>query len=907
MVKGVKKIKWSGVGIVKSNLSTPNKKVVIAPDQHVFFEVEKWYDATTEADKKKTLTWIFQDQKAKTIVLQKTLPSNNQYGIKLPKNLCGPFEYYLEASLSGKRDTINKTGLLISGYCTPKIVSSKWSTTNDGKDVRKEHLFKYGETVHLNLKTEGLNGNLNLSVDVFRKSEESKTPLYRYTSVDVIDGEINLAIKNTFVWFGKLKGIKETEEFYVKVFDPAHKLYISNAKNETGHARFLKINKKIVSQETKPPTNLSPLKTGEPDKNAARFEPCKFETITIIEDKKEDGKTTKINALVFDNGKKLVNKTPKKEPLKKTILFEFEKYDITPEAKTILNNTLQFLLEHQFSSIKIDGHACVIGKEQYNQKLSQQRSDAVKKAFVDGGLEASRIISIGRGEVNPTDDKQGRDNLKYRDEKEYKQNRSVVIAFDYYGHDAQTIIYETIAPSKDKNITIDITEYQNKACFREKGKHKKNIKINSTEYPKAIDQVTSKLDFPIRSNLAWWNNAPIQYIWPKVLANEYDIHIHSCRYFANESNPTIKAMVYSDIKWNLQLSYNWEHPFAYTHGNLPEYSRKNPKDPKVAEIIRDKRKAQSKAVGAGKEAKRVANSPEMLTKFELKLEGKWGGQSFELSGEFAKKIRTVLNVFIKYKEMADKVKNTLGGIPKGVTLSKTPFMFEIQSPSLNANIDWYLEKGTGINAAKVATVGKLNFKADPLIGAEFTLDLLGLVSKMNPVVAAFVGSLEGVLSAANGGIKLEAKFTGSLNFDFNAIEFNSLTGIVKGGSLDLGAKLQIKIEMTIHASIKSESYAKEPILELHAAGKLDAYFAAKIKMDSDEKGIYYQPEVGFSGMIFTFEIEIVIRGHKVVRKFSNENEPFLKPEPYQGEKHYLPLNNKKDVASAPSTGSGGGW
>jgi outer membrane protein OmpA-like peptidoglycan-associated protein len=891
MAKGVKKIKWTGQGIVKKDSSIPNKKVVIAPDQHVFFEVDQWYDGTPETDKKKSITWIFQDRKVKTIVLQKTLPSNNRYGIKLPKALCGPFEYYLEASLSGKRDVINQTGLLISGSCPAKIVSSKWCTTNDGKDVRKEHVFSYGETVYLNLKTEGLNGNLNLSVDVFRNSGDGKTALFRYTSVDVIDGEINLEIKNTFSWFPLIKGIKETEEFYVKIFDPAIKHYIPNGQNETKHASFLKINKKIVSQTAKPPTNLSPLKTGEPDKNATRFEPCKFETITIIEDKKEDGKTTKVKALVFDNGKNLINKVPKREPIKKSILFEFDKYDITAEAKTVLNNTLQFLLEHQFSSIKIDGHACVIGKENYNQKLSQQRSDAVKKLFVDGGLDAKRITSIGHGEVNPTDDKQGRDNLKYRDEKEYKENRRVDISFDYYGHDAQTIVYETIAPSQDKNITIDITEYQNKACFREKGKHTKNIKITSTEYPKSIDTITNKLDFPIKSNLAWWNITALKYIWPKAFANEYNIHVHSCRYFSNDSNATIQAMVYSDIKWNLQLSFNWAHAFAYTHGNLPEYSRKDPKDPKVAQIIRDKREAHSKAVASGKEAKKVANSPEMLTKFELKLEGKWGGQSFELSGEFAEKIRNVLGIFIKYKEMADKVKDQLKGAPI-IADKKPPFMFEVMSPSLNANIDWYLEKGTDMNASKVATVGKLNFKADPLIGAKFIIDLLAVASNMHPFVKAFVLSTETLLAQANGGFSLEAEFSGKLSFDFNAIEFNSLTGIVKGGSLDLGAELRIVITLRLYGSIKSKSYAAEPILKFHVQGVFQAFFTAKIKMDCDEKGIFYQPELGFSGMIFTFEIEVVIKSYKKVRKFGNENEPFLKPEPYTGDKHYLPLNNK---------------
>jgi hypothetical protein len=136
MAKGVKKIKLTGQGKVISNLSVPNKKAAISPSEYVFFEVDQWYDGTPETDKKKNITWIFQDYKARTIILQKTLPINRAYGIKLPKNLCGQYEYYLEASLSGKRDLINQTGLKISGYCPPRIESSKWCTTNDGDDIR---------------------------------------------------------------------------------------------------------------------------------------------------------------------------------------------------------------------------------------------------------------------------------------------------------------------------------------------------------------------------------------------------------------------------------------------------------------------------------------------------------------------------------------------------------------------------------------------------------------------------------------------------------------------------------------------------------------------------------------------------------------------------------------------------
>jgi hypothetical protein len=75
--------------------------------------------------------------------------------------------------------------------------------------------------------------------------------------------------------------MKETEEFYVKVFDPANKIYIPDNNNDTIHARFLRIKKEIASIETKPPTNLSPLKKGEPDKNFKKPTFCRYNKIVV--------------------------------------------------------------------------------------------------------------------------------------------------------------------------------------------------------------------------------------------------------------------------------------------------------------------------------------------------------------------------------------------------------------------------------------------------------------------------------------------------------------------------------------------------------------------------------------------------------------------------------------------------
>ena len=134
----------------------------------------------------------------------------------------------------------------------------------------------------------------------------------------------------------------------------------------------------------------------------------------------------------------------------------------------------------------------VLGKINYNKGLSQRRADVVKKFFADGGLDGSRIISIGKGEVDPTDDKMGRDNIKYKDEYGYPLNRRVDISFVFNAHDAQTIIYEVVAPSVStkKELTIDVAGFETKACFRGTNKHKKEIYV--VDVGQAIDAGDTK-------------------------------------------------------------------------------------------------------------------------------------------------------------------------------------------------------------------------------------------------------------------------------------------------------------------------------------------------------------------------------------------------------------------------------
>ena len=106
MAKGVKKIKYVE-GPVFPKMSVPSQRITIAPDQWVQFKVSEWESGTTAEDKKKPITWMRQDNNRKTIINQIAIPTSNAYNFKIAKKGCGSYHYYIEASLSGKRDYKN--------------------------------------------------------------------------------------------------------------------------------------------------------------------------------------------------------------------------------------------------------------------------------------------------------------------------------------------------------------------------------------------------------------------------------------------------------------------------------------------------------------------------------------------------------------------------------------------------------------------------------------------------------------------------------------------------------------------------------------------------------------------------------------------------------------------------------
>ncbi len=86
------------------------------------------------------------------------------------------------------------------------------------------------------------------------------------------------------------------------------------------------------------------------------------------------------------------------------VLFDFNKYTLKPEAREKLAKVSGILLAYPDLKLQVEGYTDNIGSVEYNQKLSQERADAVRDYLISQGVQSQNITSTGYGESNPIAD-----------------------------------------------------------------------------------------------------------------------------------------------------------------------------------------------------------------------------------------------------------------------------------------------------------------------------------------------------------------------------------------------------------------------------------------------------------------------------------------------------------------------
>ena len=60
-------------------------------------------------------------------------------------------------------------------------------------------------------------------------------------------------------------------------------------------------------------------------------------------------------------------------------------------------------MKYENVTIQIVGHTDNTNTEEYNQVLSERRANSVRNEMIKRGIDPSRMIPIGRGELQPID------------------------------------------------------------------------------------------------------------------------------------------------------------------------------------------------------------------------------------------------------------------------------------------------------------------------------------------------------------------------------------------------------------------------------------------------------------------------------------------------------------------------
>jgi OOP family OmpA-OmpF porin len=83
------------------------------------------------------------------------------------------------------------------------------------------------------------------------------------------------------------------------------------------------------------------------------------------------------------------------------IYFDFDKYDLKPEARETLKKNADWLTANPDKKVVIEGNCDERGTNEYNMALGQRRAEAAAKYLKSLGVGAGRISTISYGEDRP--------------------------------------------------------------------------------------------------------------------------------------------------------------------------------------------------------------------------------------------------------------------------------------------------------------------------------------------------------------------------------------------------------------------------------------------------------------------------------------------------------------------------
>jgi outer membrane protein OmpA-like peptidoglycan-associated protein len=86
------------------------------------------------------------------------------------------------------------------------------------------------------------------------------------------------------------------------------------------------------------------------------------------------------------------------------VLFDTGRYTLKPNTQLSLAKVSGILQAYPGLKVQVEGYTDSVGSDQYNQKLSENRADAVRDFLITQGVQTDNITATGYGKSKPVAD-----------------------------------------------------------------------------------------------------------------------------------------------------------------------------------------------------------------------------------------------------------------------------------------------------------------------------------------------------------------------------------------------------------------------------------------------------------------------------------------------------------------------
>ena len=88
-------------------------------------------------------------------------------------------------------------------------------------------------------------------------------------------------------------------------------------------------------------------------------------------------------------------------PQQFTLSFIEGKDEFTDESKRVIDSVLAEIAKRPVPDVLVIGHTDTVGTDAFNDLLSKQRGEVVRKALLARGIQIENVVVVGRGEREP--------------------------------------------------------------------------------------------------------------------------------------------------------------------------------------------------------------------------------------------------------------------------------------------------------------------------------------------------------------------------------------------------------------------------------------------------------------------------------------------------------------------------